>query len=101
MSLQQCQNCGLLNHEDAAFCKMCRARLYGISLTCDIPRKRIFSPLVVLLLLSLLGVCGWWYYRTREFKDATITGPKPIKVYPKIPRDSMPRLCWRENGEGC
>ena len=78
MTSHKCPKCGLVSFTTAANCKGCQASLkvsggaakpantaeaYVVE---DDEPRRGFSPLKVLLLILLIAIPGWLYYRSQE-----------------------------------
>ena len=78
MTSHKCPKCGLVSFTTAANCKRCQASLKvsggaakaattveAYEVDDDEPRRG-FSPLRVLLLILLIAIPGWLYYRAQE-----------------------------------
>jgi hypothetical protein len=78
MNSRKCPKCGLVSFTTAASCKGCQSSLKvsgevakaattveAYEVDHDEPRRG-FSPLRVLLLILLIAIPGWLYYRAQE-----------------------------------
>lgn len=78
MTSQKCPNCGMVNFASAQNCQRCRTGLNGspassqleakpdIYETADAKSRWSFSPLKALLLILLVVIPCWLYYRSQE-----------------------------------
>ena len=75
MTSHKCPKCGLVSFATTGSCKRCQASLnvsaeaaasFAAREIDDAEPQRRFSPLRVLLLILLIAIPGWLYYRAQE-----------------------------------